>query len=138
MVIVRTAPVLGKRGVLAPLWNMAKLNCIATISKKDFFFPWIHINDAVRVYLFALETNTLQGIVNAVSPTPTRYFEYIKAFKKITKSISIGKAPFLKAVFGDLVSEITINQRIVPQRLSDKGFTFSFTDVEEAIRAIKQ
>ncbi len=137
VVVVRTAPVLGKKGILAFWWRLAKLHLTMSISKRDFWMPWIHINDIVRVYVFALETGTLQGIVNAVAPTPTKYRNLFIAFKKITRSISFGRVPLLTALFGDYVHEMTVSRNVVPQRLIDKGFEFLFDDPIRALRALK-
>lgn len=137
VVMVRTAIVLGKKGFLSSLWKTARAHIVIRISKKNFWMPWIHINDVVRIYMFALETNTLQGPVNAVSPTQTQYFDFIKAFSKETKSILFSKIPFAKAILGDPTIETAVNHKAFPQRLTDKGFIFSFTDINQTIKAIK-
>lgn len=138
VVIVRTAPVLARGGFLAPLWNFSRFHLTGTIFKKDFWMPWIHINDLIRVYLFALETGTLQGVVNAAAPTPTRFSTLFRAFKKITKSISLGRNPFARLLYGEMIDAFSVDQKIVPQRLIDKGFSFAFTDVEHALQALSK
>jgi hypothetical protein len=135
-VIVRTGTVLGKGGFLSSFIKMARFHVLGFLSKKDFFIPWIHINDIVRVYIFALETTTLQGVVNASSPTVTKSSELFKALARSTKSFIFGVLPFQKMLFGELVSEITISQQVTPQRLVDKGFEFAFTDIQSAIDTI--
>jgi len=32
------------------------------------FLPWIHIDDVCRLVLFAIENNSVEGIVNGVAP----------------------------------------------------------------------
>lgn len=137
VVIVRTAVVLGKKGFLQPLWQMARLHIVGKYFKKDFWMPWVHIKDIVRIYLFAIETNTLQGTVNAVSPVQTQYYDFLKAFKKETKAILLSKIPFVKIILGEFANETMIDNKVFPQRLTDKGFTFSFTNINEAIKSIK-
>jgi len=138
VVIVRTAPILGKYGFLAPLWKSARFHLSGTIFKKDFWMPWIHIDDAVSVYLFALETNTLQGVVNAAAPTHTRYSELARIFRKVTRSFSLGRLPLATLRFGEMIDGLSTNEKIVPQRLIDKGFSFAFVDIEDALRSIKK
>lgn len=135
-VIVRTGTVLGKGGFLAPFIKMTRFHVLGKLSKRDFFMPWIHINDIVRVYIFALETTTLQGVVNATAPTETTSGEIFKVLARKTKSFIFGTLPFQKFLFGDLIPELTISQKVAPQRLLDKGFAFAFTDIDSALETI--
>ncbi len=137
VVIVRTAPVIGRLGILLPLWKTARFHMVGSIFKNDFLMPWIHINDLVRIYRFALETGTLQGVVNAVSPTHLRYRAIIGAFRKATNSVSIGVNPFVRLFYGkEMIDALSQNQKIVPRRLLDKGFEFAYTDILAAIRSL--
>jgi uncharacterized protein len=139
VVIVRTAPVLARGGFLAPLWNSARFRVTPYVFKNDFSIPWIHINDLIRVYLFALETGTLQGVVNAVAPTHTRYTELIRAFRSVLKTVSIRVSRIASLFLGkEMLEALSQNQIIIPQRLIDKGFSFAFTDIREAIESFVQ
>jgi NAD dependent epimerase/dehydratase family enzyme len=40
---------------------------------------------------------------------------------------------FFKKMFGDMAVEITQSQRVLPQRLIDKGFEFLFPDAKSAL-----
>lgn len=139
VVIVRTAPVLARGGFLGSSWKHARWHLCGSLFKKDFWMPWIHINDLVRVYLFALETSTLQGIVNAAAPTHTRYRELMRAFRAVTRSIGLGRNRLAALFLGkELLENLSQNQKVVPQRLIDKGFEFAFTDAESALRSLKE
>jgi len=41
----------------------------------------------------------------------------------------------LRAVLGELASEVLGSQRVVPKRLLESGFRFAFPSIEETIRA---
>jgi uncharacterized protein len=133
VVIVRTAPVIGHGGFLAPLARAAKLHIAFRLTKEDFWMPWVHLNDLIRIYVFALETNTLQGIVNAAAPEPIRYSEFMKTFTKVTRSIILPRLPFMRWPYNEAIREIMVSQKILPQRLLDKGFAFAYTNITEAI-----
>lgn len=135
-VVVRTATVLGKGGFLASFLKLTRFHILGLLSKKDFYFPWIHINDLVRVYVFALETTTLQGVVNAVSPTQTTAKTLFQSLARATKSLILGVLPFQKFLFGELTKELTLSQKVSPRRLLDKGFAFAFTDIDTTIESI--
>ena len=135
-VIIRTATVLGKRGFLASFLKMARFHILFQLSKKPFFLPWIHINDLVRTYLFAIETTTLQGTVNAVAPVFDTSDTIIRTLARKTKSLVLGAIPLRRFFFGELITEITRSQKVAPQRLLDKGFEFAFTDVDTALSSV--
>ncbi len=132
-VIIRTAPVLGKGGMIASLLRSSRFGFTSYLSKKDFWMSWIHEDDIVNVYLFALETTTLQGIVNAVAPTPVRHHTFIRSFAHAAHRRILGTVPAWIAhkVFGEFFDYITLDQQVTPQRLIDKGFVFKYQTITE-------
>ncbi len=135
VVSIRTAPVIGKGGIIAALTTGHTLRTIARITKKNFLLPWIHEKDIVKAYLFALETSTLQGVVNACAPNPVRYQSLMKLLARKYKSILVGTIPswIMKRMLGGLFDEITYSTNIIPQRLLDKGFIFTHNTIESAL-----
>ncbi|MCC6199019.1 TIGR01777 family protein [Candidatus Nomurabacteria bacterium] len=137
VVVVRLAPVLAHSGFLAPLWRWAQWRLCIPYFKKDHWMSWIHLDDAVAVYRFALETHTLQGVVNATAPTPVRYKSFMKTFRRITKSLFFGRSLLAPLRFGrEMLRVFALNQRVVPQRLLDKGFSFAYPDIASALEQL--
>jgi len=139
VVCIRTTPVIGQLGILPIYKKMAKFGFLMKISKKDFWQPWIHEEDIVNSYLFALETSTLQGVVNAASPEIVTHSSFMKTMGGVLNRKIIGAVPAFisKIMFGELFEEITKSQKIVPQRLIDKGFVFSHPSLQETIESLK-
>lgn len=137
-VIIRTAPVLGRGGMIASLLRSSRFGFTSYLSKKDFWMSWIHEDDIVAVYLFALETTTLQGIVNAVAPTPIRHHSFMKIFAHAAHRRIFGTVPqwIAHRMFGELFDYITVDQQIIPQRLIDKGFTFLYPTIDTAFTSL--
>lgn len=133
VVIIRTAPVIGIGGFMSPILRAAKAHIVFRYTRQDFWMPWIHLNDLIHIYLFALETNTVQGPINAVAPMATKYSDFIEALKKVTRSINLPMAPLTKWPYPAKIREQFVDQKIVPQRLLDKGFEFAYTNIIEAI-----
>lgn len=131
VVIVRTAPVIGDGGFLAPLIRAAKLGLTVPVTSENGWMPWIHLNDLLRIYMFALETSTLQGVVNAVAPHTIRAAEFMQAFKKATKAITLPR--FLRWIYRRNTKITILNQKVIPQRLIDKGFAFAYPTIDDAI-----
>jgi len=100
------------------------------------WFPWIHIDDLVAIYLFIIDNAEISGAVNVVSPESLRMNEFAKTLGKILYRPSIFSVPefTLKILIGEAASTIVSSQRVVPQKLIDKGFKFKFEKLEEALR----
>jgi uncharacterized protein (TIGR01777 family) len=100
------------------------------------WFPWIHIDDLIAIYLFILDNADISGAVNVVSPESVRMREFAKSLGKILKRPSIFNVPefALKLIVGEAASTIVSSQRVVPQKLIDQGFKFKFENLEEALR----
>lgn len=137
-VLIRTAPVLGQAGIIAAITKTARFGFLLRLTKKNYWFSWVHAEDIVAIYLFALETTTIQGPLNAVAPVSIRHHDFVKMLSKTIHRPVFGSLPrFLtRYLFGDLFFEITKDTRVIPQRLIDKGFTFSFPDMESALHAL--
>lgn len=138
VVCVRTAPVLGSVGILKQLKMMARFGFLLKLRKQDFWMSWIHEEDIINTYIFALETKTVQGVFNACAPEPIKHSIFMRSLSRALNRRVIGSMPrFLtKRIFGDLFFEITKNQKVTPRRLIDKGFVFKFPTIGEAFEDI--
>lgn len=102
------------------------------------WFPWIHIDDLVNIYLFILDNAEISGPVNVVSPETVRMNEFAKTLGRVLNRPSIFKVPefALRAFIGEAAAAILSSQRAVPQKLLDHGFTFKFESLEHALRIL--
>ncbi len=136
VVTIRTAPVVGHGGMLGELTKTARFGFLMKLSRTDFWQPWIHEDDIVNAYIFALQTSTLQGPVNAVAPTELMHSTFMATLSRVLHRRILGSIPgFIKRIlFGaELVPELTRNQRVSPQLLLDKGFVFQYPDLAPAL-----
>ncbi len=137
-VCVRTAPVLGHGGFLSELTRSANFGFLLKMKKSDFWMSWIHEEDIVNTYLFAIETSTLQGVFNACSPEPVRHSSFMKSLGVAMHRKVLGTLPkFLaRRLFGEFFEEITKNQKVTPKKLIDKGFVFAYPNLAGALNQI--
>ena len=135
VVCIRTAPVLGKGGILSMMMKTAPFGFLLKTTKHNPWFSWIHSTDVVQVYRFALETTTLQGVVNASAPEPVRFQDMMKILARSIRRPIIGTIPtwILRMMYGPMADEITKSARVLPRRLLDKGFIFQYTTIEQAL-----
>jgi uncharacterized protein len=138
IVCMRTGVVLGKGGLLAAIMKTARFGFLVKIKKQDYFLSWIHEHDVVAAYVFALETHTLQGVVNAVAPEPVLYSEFMRILGKTIHRRIIGTLPerWVKAIFGECIAEVTKSQQVLPRRLLDKGFEFTYPTITAALESV--
>jgi uncharacterized protein (TIGR01777 family) len=138
VVCVRTAPVLGHGGMLSQLIKTAKFGFLTKLKSQDFWMSWIHEDDIVNTYLFALETKTVQGVFNASAPEAVKHSDFMKTLGFVLKRKVVGSIPkfIAKKLFGEFFDEITKNQQVAPKRLMDKGFIFSYSTLSSALDQI--
>ena len=80
-VILRTGLVLTKHGgLLKQLLLPFKLGVGGPLGSGAQYMSWIHLDDEVRLILWALDNDRVSGVVNATAPNPVTNKEFSKAF----------------------------------------------------------
>jgi uncharacterized protein (TIGR01777 family) len=100
------------------------------------WFPWIHIDDVVGIYLRAIDDEDLSGPVNAASTGIVRMKEFAKVFGKVLKRPSIFPVPkfAMKIVVGEVADYAVMSQRISVDKILNSGFNFKFENLEAALK----
>lgn len=134
---VRTAPVLGNGGMLAVMEPFFKLGLGGTIGSGDFYMPWIHINDLARIY-FAAATGSVEGAVNAAAPQAVTNKTFTDVFGDVLHRPTLLRIPQigLKLLYGELADELTMSQKVRPQKLLDHGFEFEYPEIRDALNHV--
>ena len=137
-VIVRFGIVLSKEGgALREILNYARLGVVAWFGFGRQIWSWIHITDAARILLFAIEQDNVEGVLLAVSPNPV-------SNKVLTLAIYTQLSPFkimvpaprfvLQIMLGKMHSVVFDSCRAIPRRLMEYHFTFLYPDVRSAMQ----
>ncbi len=135
-VSIRTSPGLStEEGALKEMLLPFKFFVGGPLGNGDQWFSWVHIEDLVRVYIFALDYTQLKGPVNVSSPNPVRMKEFAKTLGNVLHRPSLFKVPefVLKIVAGEVTHAIIASMRIKPQKLLDAGFEFKFENLDDAV-----
>ena len=133
---VRTGLVLSKdEGVLKQLYLPFKLFVGGPLGNGRQWFPWIHIDDIVGIYLHAIDNADLTGAVNAASPGIVRVNEFARTFGKVLHRPSLFKIPkfAMKIVAGKVADYAVMSQRISVNKVLNAGYKFKFESLEEAL-----
>lgn len=138
VVLLRTAPVLSKRGGAFPeLLKSFRPGFSSVLGSGSQWFPWIHIEDETGLIRQAIEDPDLEGPVNAASPDPRSNRELMKALAR-----QLGKRVFLNVpekvlqlALGEVADEMLLSsQRVIPAKALDAGYSFKFPTLADALR----
>lgn len=99
------------------------------------WMSWIHIKDQIRLMDFLLHTPTAQGVYNACSPAPVRNSDFTRALGQALQRPAVLRVPawLLRTILGEAAELLLSSQRVMPARLQEAGFSFLFTDLEQAL-----
>jgi hypothetical protein len=136
-VLLRIGIVLAKDGGALP--EMMKPPVAAPLGKGDQWMSWIALDDLAKMFVFALEKTTLQGVYNAVGPNPATNQELTKAAAKVKGKpyIGIGVPEFLlKIVLGEMAAMVVGGNRVSSQKIQKAGFEFECPELAPALKHI--
>ena len=103
-------------------------------------YSWIHIQDLVDLYIFALENPNLHGVFNAVSPQPVSNKTLMKTLLDVSekKRLSVPvPGIFIKMAFGELSVEVLKSTTVSCEKIQQQGFEFTYPDITSAIRQLE-
>lgn len=133
---LRTGIVLSaKGGALPEMVKPIKMGFGSVMGSGKQMQSWIHINDLVALYNFALE-NELEGIYNAVTSNPVSNEVLTKAIAKtLKKPLWLPNTPefVMKLILGEMVYLLFSSKNLSANKILDLGFQFQFKDIDKAL-----
>ena len=139
VVIFRTGLVLTRNGgLLKQLLLPFKLGVGGPIAGGDQYMSWIHLDDVIGLFLWALDDERVSGTLNATAPNPVTNRDFSKALGQALHRPAFAPVPKLAvaALRGrELADAVAGGARVVPRRALDLGYTFHHTRIDEALRS---
>ena len=140
VVLVRTGVVLGRDGGALPrLIKPFKFGFGGYVGSGRQWVPWVSIADEVRGVRFLLEREGAERVYNLVSPFPCRMSELCESLGRVLGQRCWMRVPgfVLRGFLGEMADEVMLGSyRVLPGRLQEEGFEFSYERVEDALWAI--
>lgn len=124
-------------GFLKQLLLPFKLGVGGPVGSGSQYVPWIHRDDEIAVFLWALDNPHARGPYNAAAPVPATNRELSRALGRVLRRpavVPVPKAAVRLLKGPDVANLATGSQRMIPRRLQDAGFTFRFAEIEPALR----
>ena len=136
-VSIRTGLVLMKdEGVLKQMLLPFKLFIGGHLGNGRQYFPWIHIDDIVGIYLQAIDNPNVTGAINGTAPGIVTMRQFAKALGKNLSRPSLFPVPkfALKIAVGELGDYAVMSQRTSVDKILKAGYKFKFENLEGALR----
>jgi uncharacterized protein len=139
VVIYRTGLVLTKHGgLLRQLLLPFKLGVGGPIAGGEQFMSWIHVEDVVGLFLWALDDHRVWGVINATAPNPVTNREFSKELGRALHRPAVFPVPKLAVAAlrgGELADAVAGGARVLPRRALDLGYEFRHPELDEALRS---
>ncbi len=142
-VVLRTSFVLGKDGGAMPkLSLMARLGLGGKIAKGTQGMSWIHEDDMDRLFLRAIENDSMRGVYIATAPKPVSNAEFMRTLRKaVGMPVGLPAMEWMVRLGAPLLlrtdPELALYGRYcVSKRLEEEGFEFAYPDLATALDAI--
>ena len=140
VVHARTGVVLSAEGgALGKVLPLFKLGLGGRLGNGQQWMSWIAIADHITALRFLLDRADLAGPINVTAPEPVRNRDYTKAIGRAVHrpALAVVPATALRVALGGFADEgVLVSQRVVPARLEDAGFPFTYADIDSALTAI--
>ena len=119
LAIVRSGQILDAGGgMLAELLPPFKLGVGGPLAGGDQYISWIHADDEVGILLWALDDESVSGVVNATAPTPATNNDFSKALGRALGRPAVVPVPgfVLDLKFGsEFGAVLKGRQRVIPK-----------------------
>ncbi|WP_026374546.1 TIGR01777 family oxidoreductase [Aestuariibacter salexigens] len=137
--LLRTGVVLAsKGGALAKMLLPFKLGVGGHVGSGKQYMSWIHIDDMVNGIVFLLDHSDCHGAFNLTAPKPVTSRQFSKALAKRLHRPCLFPVPgfVLKIALGEASDLLLYGQNVVPNKLIEHGFTFSFPEIDGAFEQL--
>ncbi|KIA83610.1 hypothetical protein OA84_08935 [Kaistella solincola] len=140
VVCLRTAMVFAKDGGAFPLLEKTvALNIGSAVGSGKQWMNWIHLDDLVNMYVFAVENPEVNGKFNAVADDIPTNREFMKKLAKSKEKFFLPlnvPAFLLQTVLGDMSSIILEGTRASNKKIKSLGFDFNYSTLKEAFKSL--
>lgn len=139
VVKIRTGMVLGRNGgALKQMLTPFKLGLGGKVGSGRQWMSWIHLDDLVRIILFAAET-PVEGVLNGVAPHPVMNNDFVDILAQQLHRPAIFPMPefALRLLFGEMSKILLDSQRVQPEAAQRAGFHFEHPELIGALASLR-
>lgn len=126
-------------GALAQMLRPFKAGVGGMLGTGRQYMSWITLDDAVGAIHHAILTDSLQGPLNAVAPSPVTNREFTNALGRVLGRPTLLPAPAfaLRLAFGEMADALMLSSaRVSSGRLESSGYKFRRRELEDALHSL--
>jgi uncharacterized protein (TIGR01777 family) len=125
-------------GALAEMIKPFKMFVGGPIASGRQVVSWVHIDDAARMFLKAVDDASIEGPVNVTAPNPVTNAELSSAIGAVLHRPSFFRVPesALRIRFGEGADPLVTGQRVLPRVMQEAGFQWRFPEVQPALEDV--
>ena len=138
-VIFRIGVVLGKESqTIKNVLPVFKLGIGGKMGSGHQSFPFVHIDDVVGAFYWAVKNAEVHGIYNLVAPEIIDNLKFTSELASETGRAAMFKVPAiaLKLAYGEASSLLLTAPAVQPERLLKYGYRFKYPDIKSVLKEI--
>ena len=111
----------------------------APLGKGTQYMNWIHIDDLCKIYIKAIEDETMTGAYNAVAPEDSTNGQFMRTIADLLhKPMFLPRVPefVFKLLLGEASQIILEGSRVSAQKIQDAGYGFKYKTLSKALKQI--
>jgi uncharacterized protein (TIGR01777 family) len=141
LVCLRTGIVLSKYGgALKEFLKPLAARMAAVLGNGKQMISWIDNRDLAKMFVYAIENESMSGSYNAVAPVPVSN----KTLTKTLASVLYGKfyittyvpSFILKIMLGEMSIEVLKSTTVSAQKIQDTGFVFDYPEITKSLSTL--
>ena len=118
------------------LIGLSSLFSIPIPGAKNYYFPWVHLEDVVGFIDHAL-TNNIEGPFNLIAPEPITHKDFYHTIRKHYRGIIpwiLFMPVFIVKMIGDMSEMVLYGPKTMPKRTLESGYNFKFEKLDKALQ----
>ena len=144
---MRVGVVLGQGGALEKMLhplplplNPYKLGAGGPLGNGKQWTSWVHLDDVIGLYTWAMLNTEVRGAVNVTAPTPVTNAEFTHTLGRLYNRPTVVPVPAfaLRLMLGEFADSILTGQKVLPEVAEKLGYSFRFSTLEPALRSLLQ
>ena len=140
VVLLRTGMVLGPDGGAFPLLKRVfGFGLGGRLGNGRQWMPWIHVEDAARLILRAVDHDDLRGPINLTAPQGVTNAEFTATLANALHRPAFFHAPAfaMRLLLRGMADEMLLgSQRVNPRIATDSGYTFAHPTLQGALQVL--
>ena len=137
--LVRIGVVLGRDGgALAQMLPFFKMGAGGRIGSGRQWISWIHLDDLVGIFDFALRTAAVSGAVNGTSPNPVTNADFTTTLAEVIHRPAALPVPEfgVRLLYGEMAQVVIDGQRVMPDAVARAGYHFHYPELRAALASV--